>query len=195
MACNIPVDMMNDLATVTICGEKDGRTAAIGASVIICIAFGYFYYKQTSVDELLKKMELTREEYCSKTKNTAFVNLIKERLKNMLTAEDYGAFNTVICDYPSLQTAGIVAGVLLALSWGVLPGIMKQMKIDKFNQNELMINNLTQGGMNKTDARIQLLQQRQSTAANEAILQAAREQAQATREQTNALSRALNSKR
>jgi len=189
MACNIPVDMMNDLATVTICGEKDGQTAAIGASVIICISFGFYYYKKNQYNNILKEAGLTKEQYCEDN------STVKTIIQKMLTPEQFRLLNAWICDYPSIQIAGIVAGVLLALSWGVLPGIMKQMKIDRFTQNELMINNLTQGGMNKTDARSQLLQQRQSTAANEARLQAARQQAQATREQTNALSRALNSRR
>ena len=100
----------------------------------------------------------------------------------------------------------LVLGVgIIALIWLFVPGMVQRAKEFRFQQNELMIDNLVKGGMTRSAARTQVIQQRQAEAALAAQQKAAETQAAATRRaaerqasatdnQTQALLQALNRK-
>ncbi len=95
--------------------------------------------------------------------------------------------------------------IVVYLVWLFVPGMVKAAKELKFQENELMVNNLVKGGMTKQDAKAQVIQQRQAEAAiaareaaarrqANAMREASRHQASATDRQTDALLAALNKK-
>lgn len=100
----------------------------------------------------------------------------------------------------------LVLGIgIIVLVWLFVPGMVQSAKILRFQQNELMIDNLVKGGATRAMAREQLIQHRQTEAAIAAQQKAAETQARATRRaadrqasatnnQTNALLQALNRK-
>jgi hypothetical protein len=95
--------------------------------------------------------------------------------------------------------------IVIYLIFLLVPGMVQRSKEFRFQQNELMIDNLVKGGMNRNNARTQVIQQRQAEAALAAQQKSAETQARATRRaadrqasatdrQTNALLQAFNKK-
>tara|TARA_Y100000389_G_C17377628_1_gene472540 strand:- start:134 stop:652 length:519 start_codon:yes stop_codon:yes gene_type:complete len=168
--CNLPVYMMNTLEEASRCGGKEGKAAAIVATLFVSFAMISMFYSIKKRDDELKKR---RPEYKSR-----------------------------IGPYVGIFVIGII---IILLIWLFVPSMVKAAKELKFQENELMVNNLVKGGMTKQDAKTQVIQQRQAEAAIAAQKAAARRQANAMREasrhqasatdrQTDALLAALNKK-
>jgi len=85
--------------------------------------------------------------------------------------------------------------VLAALIIWLAPAMLIAYKTSRFQENELMIDNLVQGGMTKQNARKEVISQRKSEAAAKAIRDAANRQARSRERQTDRLTNAINRRR